>query len=143
MSKPPPRSVMKMIFTNFINSFRPRQIRGNYMGDDYFGNKYYEIPANPSIGKRKPSRWFEPANKEAFDQERTAEWDAWLRGRRDEPPTKEELSYNLSVIEMKKANAKKIDEKFGTNQKEQNVTGMGYPTYDEYELVPGKKRGEK
>lgn len=52
------------------------------MGEDYFGNKYYEIPANPSIGKRKASRWFEPADKEAFDQERTAEWDAWLRGRR-------------------------------------------------------------
>lgn len=52
------------------------------MGEDYFGNKYYEIPANPSIGKRKPSRWFEPSQKDAFDQERTAEWDAWLRGRR-------------------------------------------------------------
>lgn len=82
MSKPPSRSILKMIYTNFFNSFRPRQIRGNLMGEDYFGNKYYEIPANPSIGKRKPSRWFEPPRKDDFDQERTAEWDAWLRGRR-------------------------------------------------------------
>lgn len=82
MSKPPSRSVLKMIFTNFMNSFRSRQITGNFMGEDYFGNKYYEIPADPSVGKRKPSRWFEPSDKEAFDQERTAEWDAWLRGRR-------------------------------------------------------------
>lgn len=85
MTKPPSRSILNMIFTNFWKSFRPRQITGNYMGDDYFGNKYYEIPANPSIGKRKASRWFEPVNKIDFDQERTAEWDAWLRGRRYVP----------------------------------------------------------
>lgn len=82
MAKAPPRSIIKMIFGNFLNSFRPRQIRGTYMGEDYFGNKYYEIPANPSIGKRKASRWFEPIDKDDFEQERTAEWDAWLRGRR-------------------------------------------------------------
>ena len=54
------------------------------MGEDYYGNKYFEIAANPSIGKRKPERWFEPSgeDKEIFDQERTAEWESWLRGRR-------------------------------------------------------------
>lgn len=55
---------------------------GTYVGEDYFGNKYYEIPPNPSIGKRKASRWFTPVDKEDFEQERTAEWDAWLRFRR-------------------------------------------------------------
>lgn len=82
MAKPPPRSILKMIFTNFINSFKPRQIKGTYIGEDYFGNKYYEIPPNPSIGKRKASRWFEPIHKDDFDQELSAEWEAWLRGRR-------------------------------------------------------------
>lgn len=82
MAKAPPRSIIQMILGNFLKSFRPRQIRGTYVGDDYFGNKYYEIAANPSIGKRKPSRWFTPADKENFEQERTAEWDAWLRFRR-------------------------------------------------------------
>lgn len=82
MSKPP-RSVLKFILTNFFNSLRPRQIRGNLIGEDYFGNKYYEIPPNPHLGKRRPERWFVPANdKEAFDRELTAEWEAWLRGRR-------------------------------------------------------------
>lgn len=38
---------------------------------------------------------------------------------------------------MKKSNAKKIDDKFGTNKDEQIVTGMGFPTYEEYERVPG------
>lgn len=80
MAKPPPRSILQMIFGNFLKSFKPRQIRGTYVGEDYFGNKYYEIPPDPSIGKRKASRWFEPTDKEAFDQEITAEWNAWLRG---------------------------------------------------------------
>lgn len=62
---------------------------------------------------------------------------------RDEPPTNEELGYNLSIMEMKKSNAKKIDDKFGTNKDDQIVTGMAFPTYEEYERVPGKKPGEK
>lgn len=82
MSKPPTRRIVRIIIENFINSLRPRQFKGNLIGEDYFGNKYYEIPPNPSIGKRKASRWFEPKDKDSFDQEITAEWEAWLRGRR-------------------------------------------------------------
>lgn len=77
------RSVLRLAWNSFINSIRPRQIRGNFIGEDYFGNKYYEIKANPGIGKRRTERWFEPSgDKEAFDRELTAEWEAWLRGRR-------------------------------------------------------------
>lgn len=31
-------------------------MEGNYMGEDYFGNKYYEIPAQPQVGKRRAER---------------------------------------------------------------------------------------
>lgn len=82
MAKPPSRDILKILFTSFWKSFRPRQISGNYKGEDNFGNKFYEIPANPSVGKRKDSRWFEPKVKDDFDQEMAAEWEAWLRGRR-------------------------------------------------------------
>lgn len=62
---------------------KPRQIRGNLIGEDYFGNKYFEIPADPRIGKRRAERWFEPAgDREEFERELTAEWESWLRGRR-------------------------------------------------------------
>lgn len=45
---------------------------------------------------------------------------------------------------MKQSNAKKIDDKFGTNKDKHVVTGMKeFPTYDDYEHVPGKKPGEK
>lgn len=77
------RSIFQFIWKNFVNSIRPRQTKGNLMGEDYFGNKYYEIPANPRIGKRRHERWFEPSNdRDAFDRELTAEWESWLRGRR-------------------------------------------------------------
>lgn len=79
----PPRSILKFIFTNFINSFRPRQFQGNFIGEDYFGNKFFEIPAESTMGKRKAERWFVPyGDKNAFDSELTAEWESWLRGRR-------------------------------------------------------------
>lgn len=82
MTNPPTRNILKNLFTSFIQSFRIRQLKGNFMGEDYFGNKYYEIPADPKTGKRKISRWFEPPEKENFEQEVTAEWEAWLRNRR-------------------------------------------------------------
>lgn len=63
--------------------------------------------------------------------------------RRDEPPTREELLQNLAIMDMKKANADKIDEKFAKpsalNEPEKIVTGMSFPSYKEYERVPGKK----
>lgn len=82
------RPLIRIIFQNFINSFRPRQLKGNYMGEDYLGNKYYEIPADPSRGKRKTSRYFEPPGErdrndpDDHGHELTAEWESWLRGRR-------------------------------------------------------------
>ena len=113
MSQQPTRSILKTLFKNFINSFKPRQIWGNFKGSDYYGNKYYEIPANPSEGKRKSSRWFVPTNKEDFDQEMPAEWESWLRFRRNEPPTEEELLRNLSIMETKKKNAIEVEKKAG------------------------------
>ena len=83
MANPPSRDILKILFQTFLKSFRPRQIRGNFMGEDYFGNKYYEIPKDPESRKSRPARWFEPKDdKEKFDNELTAEWEAWLRFRR-------------------------------------------------------------
>lgn len=138
MSQQQSRSILKMIFTNFINSLKPRQVTGKLQGTDYFGNKYYEIPADPSRGKRRPSRWFVPADKENFEQELSAEWEAWLRGRRKEPPTEEELMKNLSIMDVKKKNAVLVDAKGGT--KTPAVKGVEtFPERPEYEKVPGKK----
>lgn len=144
-NKKPTRDLIGIIWTNFWRSFLPRKYRGDYKGDDYFGNKYFEIPANPAVGQRK-ERWFEPADKEAFDQELTAEWEAWLRGRREEPPSRDELIKNLQVIEMKKRNAAELDAQYAKDkdagalpkQVEGETIGT-YPKYKDYEINPGKK----
>jgi NADH dehydrogenase [ubiquinone] 1 alpha subcomplex assembly factor 2 len=142
------RSILAMIFRNFIQSLRPRKIRGDLVGTDYFGNKYYEIPANPQIGKRKSSRWFEPKVKDDFEQEIPAEWEAWLRGRRNAPPEEEEVLRNLAIMKQKKENAKAnaLTEASGSEQSmlENEVKGMeSFPKYSEYEIMPGKRQEKK
>lgn len=137
-----PRGIIRMILRNFINSFKPRQIIGNLIGSDYFGNKYYEIPANASIGKRRASRWFEPPKKDDFMQEMPAEWEAWLRFRRLNPPSEDEVMKNLALMQMKKRNAIEID------KQSSQVTHMkggfeSFPQHPDYEEVPGKSTEKK
>uniref|UniRef100_A0A1Q3FLC0 Putative mimitin mitochondrial n=2 Tax=Culex tarsalis TaxID=7177 RepID=A0A1Q3FLC0_CULTA len=148
MAQPPTRSLMKILFQTFMNSLKPRQLKGNLVGEDYFGNKYFEIPANPSLGQTRNQRWFEPTEKEAYNQEVTAEWEAWLRGRRKEPPTEEELLRNLAIMRMKEKNAAELEAKHAKpkdlTELEKNTTGMGsFPQYDDYEVMPGKGKREK
>ncbi|XP_041975425.1 NADH dehydrogenase [ubiquinone] 1 alpha subcomplex assembly factor 2 [Aricia agestis] len=109
MSNGEHRHLWRIVFRNFINSFKPRQIRGNEIGKDYIGNKYYEIPAEPNSGRRKPSRWYDPPKGLDFQDPIPAEWEAWLRMRRVEPPTEEEIAKNVAIAEMKKLNAEKIE----------------------------------
>jgi len=120
------------------------------MGEDYFGNKYYEIPKDPSRGKSKTSRWFKPPEKDNHEQEMTAEWASWLRGRRKDPPTDEELMKNLAIMQMKKKNAGLLDDKFKQPQdhaalkKDETGQRAAFPRYEDYELSPGAdKKGKE
>lgn len=156
MAQPPSRSILATIFRNFVNSLRPRQLQGTLVGRDYFGNRYitinyldflivlfnsdryYEIPPNPSLGKRRSNRWFVPVEKENFQQDMPAEWEAWLRGRRNEPPTEEEVMKNLALMQMKKENAVAVEAKAGKKTPLQK--GMEtFPQRDGLELIPGKE----
>ena len=51
MAQRPPRGLIQAIFRNFIDSLKigreKAQQTGQLVGTDPFGNKYYEIPANP------------------------------------------------------------------------------------------------
>jgi len=115
------------------------------MGTDVLGNKYYEIPPDPSRGKRRASRWFEPVIKENFEQDLPAEWQSWLRGRRETPPTVEEIAENTRIMLMKKENAAKLEaEKKPSKSLEIEAPKKGfdsYPNYgDDYEFHPGEER---
>jgi len=133
----PGRSVWKVVWNNFLKSFQPRKNQGDLVGMDNFGNKYFEIAADPSAGKRKPTRWFEPTISDKYDQELSAEWEAWLRGRRNNPPTPGEIAQNLAVSNLKKINAAELEQKHHPGAVPNPEKVQGFPKFDEYEVMPG------
>ena len=70
MAKPPVRpGYLTRIASGFWNSIKPNWSRftGRYgrddtetriVGQDMFGNQYYETAANPQKGRRRPRRWY-------------------------------------------------------------------------------------
>ena len=138
------RDLLKIIFQNFMKSIRPREFKGTYKGTDLFGNKYYEKAADPGVGRRKASRYFDPAEKNAFDAETSPEWEAWLRGRRDDPPTQEEMQYNKAFKEMKQLKAQELESGLVKQPPQQSLEAKrgpeSFPSYgDEYEISAGYK----
>lgn len=133
------RGVIVQIWKNFVASITTKRLPGKEVGRDHFGNKYFEIPADPSRGKRKPRRWFEPRIEENFTAEMPAEWEAWLRGRRTVPPTQEEIAYNQALMESKKQKAALLEGK-AAREREQRQHGetpiqqshSSFPSYDDY-----------
>ncbi|XP_042585520.1 NADH dehydrogenase [ubiquinone] 1 alpha subcomplex assembly factor 2 isoform X1 [Cyprinus carpio] len=74
-----------------------------HVGTDHLGNKYYYIPEQKSWTGRvsRPRRLVEAANPNEFEYMEgniPSEWDAWIRGRRKQPPTIENLIEELSLL---------------------------------------------
>lgn len=99
---------------------------------------FFTYKGNEEINlKRK--RWVEA---EIIDQSRVPtipiEWDAWLRGRREDPPTEEEVMNTVSRMEKgqilnKETKAKTEDPELTAASKD----SVPFPTYDDLELRPG------
>ncbi|KAM3940892.1 NADH dehydrogenase [ubiquinone] 1 alpha subcomplex assembly factor 2 [Leptodactylus fuscus] len=73
-----------------------------HMGTDQFGNKYYYIPEQKTwTGQTtRARRTVEPAEKEIYKYETghiPTEWEAWIRGKRKDPPTIEEILKNEQI----------------------------------------------
>ncbi|CAN8010868.1 unnamed protein product [Ixodes pacificus] len=137
------RRVVLQIWKNFWASITSKKLPANEMGSDHLGNKYFEIPAEPSKGKRRPVRWFEPHIKDKLDQEVPVEWDAWLRCRRQDPPTQEEILRNIAIMEAKKKSAVLLKEA-AQKEREERTGGAitsaesagptSFPQYPEYRI---------
>ena len=125
------RGVLKIIWNSFVSSLKPRFARRKLIGEDYFGTKYYEEDIRYSARKRPP-RYFIPVNKEDFEQELPAEWEAWLRYRRKEPPTREEIEANYQLAITKKENAAKL---LNENRPKNDTTNL--PTSSITQTTPG------
>lgn len=136
MAGKPTRGLFQIIYKHFVDSFKPRRLTGDLIGKDYLGNKYYETPRRADSERTKPARYFEPAERDNFEQEMPAEWEAWLRYRRREPPSESEVLKNLAMIQTKKKNAAELDRVVEASRppitEATQVSGLKFPVYEEY-----------
>lgn len=77
------------------------------MGADYLGNYYYERDK----GVDRVKRWYLPKDQDDWDRPIPPEWEAWLRYRRDDAPTCDEINLNIALAELKKIRAKELEMK--------------------------------
>lgn len=116
-------------------------------------------------GKRRPIRWYRAPETESkeimgidlyagFDAKMPSEWESWLRHRRDEPPTEDQIRRSLALSELKKMNAAKLemerieelktDGRYdGPEVKPMDHEKAFYPKYDDYEVNPGDLETKK
>ncbi|XP_063988481.1 NADH dehydrogenase [ubiquinone] 1 alpha subcomplex assembly factor 2 [Diachasmimorpha longicaudata] len=131
---PEERRLFLQVLRNFIASFKPRLSRRKLVGKDYNGTKYYEDPE----AKGTKGRSFIPREAENFEQELPAEWEAWLRYRRRQPPSEEEVNKNYELMLLKKKNAAALEKLYAEEkgislETPKEKTGFeSFPTYDEY-----------
>lgn len=145
------RGIIVTIWRNFIQSLVPKSTKGNLIGKDHLGTAYYEIPAEPQRGKRRPVRWFQATEKDKFDQDIPVEWEAWLRGRRQEPPTQEEINANIALAKMKKIKADELENKENLHEipsTQDSVHHLDppkseFPAYGDFETSPGEEKDRR
>ena len=95
-----------------------------FAGTDLQGNKYYEIfPQRFFMGLRQTDRHVRmviprgmSARPQAATIKVTNEWDAWLRKRRKDPPSLEELKYNLKNYEIMQEKVRTLEERRSAKQ---------------------------
>ncbi|XP_029432424.1 NADH dehydrogenase [ubiquinone] 1 alpha subcomplex assembly factor 2 isoform X1 [Rhinatrema bivittatum] len=88
----------------------------HHVGSDQFGNKYYYIPQQRTwTGQTiRERRTVEAVHKKAYEYEEwqiPLEWEAWIRGKRKDPPTIEEILKNETYREVIKLRSKEASEK--------------------------------
>ncbi|KAM9391707.1 NADH dehydrogenase [ubiquinone] 1 alpha subcomplex assembly factor 2 [Pholidichthys leucotaenia] len=87
-----------------------------HVGTDHLGNKYYYIPEQRTwtgrvMRARRTVEAANPAEYEYMEGSIPIEWDAWIRGRRKEPPSMEEVLKNESRREEMKLKAMEVEER--------------------------------
>ncbi len=117
------------VWEEFRKSFKvklPSHL-GELKGQDYLGNKYFEIKADPAGGRRNPSRWFESKNEDDLTQDVPPEWMSWLRRQRTDPPTEEEIARNIALAQKKQENAAQKEREYVKNSVPNDSKSSGNP----------------
>ncbi|KAB5567265.1 hypothetical protein PHYPO_G00230810 [Pangasianodon hypophthalmus] len=100
-----------------------------HVGTDHLGNKYYYIPEQKTWTGRvvRARRFVEASNPTEFEYLEgsiPSEWEAWIRGRRKDPPTIEELLKNEVYREQIKIKAQEAEEKDRELQAREYAEGL-------------------
>ncbi|XP_056139967.1 NADH dehydrogenase [ubiquinone] 1 alpha subcomplex assembly factor 2 [Lampris incognitus] len=87
-----------------------------HVGTDHLGNKYFSVPEQRTWTGRtvRAKRMVEAANPTEYEYMEgniPSEWDAWMRGRRKEPPSIEELLKNKRYTVEIKQKAMEVEER--------------------------------
>ena len=91
---------------SFLSAFvRTRRL----VGTDLQGNKYYETVREGKKPKREMFAFIEHA--QYTPELMPIEWEAWIRGKRDDPPTHKELLTQQKRIRTVQNRAKQLEEK--------------------------------
>ncbi|GAU94882.1 hypothetical protein RvY_06584 [Ramazzottius varieornatus] len=89
------------------NSLKWTKSKKQFVGDDYLGNRYFEVVVTLGDEPARINRTFEAFNKERWEDV-PPEWEAWLRKKRDDPPSHEEIEGNLQLMRQKQLNAARL-----------------------------------
>ncbi|KYO29158.1 mimitin, mitochondrial [Alligator mississippiensis] len=105
--------VARFVRTLRLRLFGPGQ---EHVGADSLGNKYYRVPEHRTwAGQTIPERrGLDAVNLEPFQYEVgtiPAEWEAWLRKKRKDPPTIEEILKNEKYRGEMQLKIKDVSEK--------------------------------
>nr|CDS29080.2 Ribosome binding protein 1 [Hymenolepis microstoma] len=154
--------------------------KGHLVGVDKMGNRYFEEePDKESLvphRANKPKRYYllpgQVSPEDSWIQMNAelprlpSEWDSWLRHRRSDPPTEEELARNAAAAEMRAIKGREFEEKFREELRQraakagedlsfksfspskdsapksssQNKDGVPFPHHPGLEVGPGEHR---
>ncbi|XP_002733657.1 NADH dehydrogenase [ubiquinone] 1 alpha subcomplex assembly factor 2-like [Saccoglossus kowalevskii] len=117
---------------NFLRSLfgsgRAAKYVKQFVGSDHLGNKYYEIQSRTTAfgGQRKARRLVELSTKfhEYEPDSIPIEWDSWIRRKRDNPPTMEEVFGREKNTEIRKTRAMEVDQRDKELQQKAREEGL-------------------
>uniref|UniRef100_A0A914VR69 NADH dehydrogenase [ubiquinone] 1 alpha subcomplex assembly factor 2 n=1 Tax=Plectus sambesii TaxID=2011161 RepID=A0A914VR69_9BILA len=131
---------------NLTESFQKRN--RTVVGQDQFGNVYYEEAPRPGPSThhsraKAVSRGFD-APSGAQERNVPVEWESWMKGTRQTPPTDEEIARSLARLAA--SQQLRIDSQTEKRAPTVSVEGpptdtqqKAYPKYDDYESIAGAK----
>ncbi|XP_077982062.1 NADH dehydrogenase [ubiquinone] 1 alpha subcomplex assembly factor 2-like [Glandiceps talaboti] len=110
------------------NLFRPFRSAKKLVGTDHLGNKYYEVEKRTTkFGGERRKRRFVESGISYHEYEPgliPIEWESWIRWKRGDPPTMEEVLRREKMTMVVKERAKELERKDKERQESEYEEGL-------------------